>query len=145
MSHELNILLCDDNADDRFFFKVALEKVESSTCLETVNDGEELMLRLKNKEHLPNVIFLDLNMPRKNGFECLKEIMQDEILKKIPVVIFSTTDQAETIKQTYNEGASLYLIKPSNLSKLSSILNTAIEVIAKREFNKPSVSEYVIS
>jgi CheY-like chemotaxis protein len=72
---ELRVLLADDDADDCLFFKEALEELPLSTSLTIVNDGDQLMKwLLKNTSRLPHVLFLDLNMPRKNGFECLTEI-----------------------------------------------------------------------
>src|ERR1035437_4216788 len=88
----LNILLADDDKDDRSFFEKALKEVSISTNLITVNDGEHLMKYLAdNSEQLPNVLFLDLNMPRKNGFDCIVEIRENEKLKDLSVVIFSTS------------------------------------------------------
>ena len=72
MSKQLNVLLADDDPDDRLFFGMAMKTVPISSILSTVDNGEELMLYLsKNIKQLPDVIFLDLNMPRKNGRECL--------------------------------------------------------------------------
>ena len=74
----MNILLADDDADDCFFFEKALREIPMATQLTTVNDGERLMDHLsKNMEQLPDVLFLDLNMPRKSGFECLTEITEN--------------------------------------------------------------------
>ena len=88
----LNIQLADDDIDDRSFFEKALKEVSISNHLTTVNDGEHLMKYLAdNLEQLPNILFLDLNMPRKNGFECLVEIRENEKLKDLSVVIFSTS------------------------------------------------------
>ena len=81
-----NILLADDDIDDRFFFSKALKEIPISTNLTTVHDGEELMHYLeKNSKSLPNILFLDLSMPRKTGFECLYEIKDNEKFKDIPI------------------------------------------------------------
>ncbi len=87
----LNILLADDDLDDCLFFKEALEELPLSTNLTTVHNGDQLMERLAlKKTRLPHVLFLDLNMPGKNGFACLKEIRLDDKLQKLPVFIFSS-------------------------------------------------------
>src|ERR1017187_4447154 len=87
----LNIIFADDDIDDRSFFEKALKELPISTNLTTVNDGEQLMKYLAdNSEQLPDVLFIDLNMPRKNGFECIVEIRENEKLKDLSVVIFST-------------------------------------------------------
>ncbi|MBC8110037.1 MAG: response regulator [Verrucomicrobia bacterium] len=92
ISTHLNLLLADDDKDDRFFFEEALEELQVSIHLTTVNDGEQLtqlliqqMTKLPNQ--LPDVLFLDLNMPRKNGFECLAEIKRTKKLQHLPVII----------------------------------------------------------
>src|SRR5665647_2218424 len=88
---QLNILLADDDTDDCIFFKEALRELLLYTNLTTVQDGEQLMQLLTNETNeLPHILFLDLNMPRKNGFECLSEIKQNKNLKDLPVVIFTT-------------------------------------------------------
>src|SRR5450759_3766148 len=89
---QLNILLADDDTDDCFFFDKALRETPIATHLTIVHDGEQLMDYLsKNSEHLPDVLFLDLSMPRKTGFECLSEIKENKKLKDLPVVMFSTS------------------------------------------------------
>ncbi len=82
---QLNILLADDDTDDCVFFKRALKELAIPISLTTVHDGEQLMDFLANKTNeLPHVLFLDLNMPRKNGFECLSEIKSNEKLSQLP-------------------------------------------------------------
>ena len=101
LPHSISVFLADDDADDRFLFEEALMKVRSNIELIAMNNGEQLMNRLEDKKsHYPNLIFLDLNMPLKNGIECLEEIKNDDKLKYIPVVIFSTSKQKETINQS---------------------------------------------
>lgn len=87
----LNILLADDDTDDCTFFKEALKEFPLPTHLIAVHDGEQLMKLLTNQTNeLPHVLFLNLNMPRKNGFECLREIKFNKKLKQLPVIVFST-------------------------------------------------------
>ncbi|MGZ3902669.1 MAG: response regulator, partial [Bacteroidia bacterium] len=88
----INILLADDDKDDRYFFEKALKTLSIKAQLTISEDGEKLMAYLlKHSEKLPDVLFLDLNMPRKNGAECLTEIKLHEKLKKLPVIIYSTS------------------------------------------------------
>jgi CheY-like chemotaxis protein len=85
----LNILLADDDLDDCIFFKEAVGELMLSANLKVVHDGEQLMqLLISETSELPDVLFLDLNMPRKNGFECLTEIKLDPRLKQLPIIIF---------------------------------------------------------
>ena len=111
------ILLADDDADDRAFFEDALKEVNVQTELTTATDGLELMATLDENVTVPpppHLIFLDLNMPRKNGYECLKEIRRTSKLKNIPVVIFSTSDSASAIDTAYDLGVNCYLCKPTS-------------------------------
>ena len=86
----IHIVLADDDNDDCLLFEEALNELLLPNQLTVVNDGEQLMLYLhENTTQLPGVLFLDLNIPRKNGIECLAEIKEDPELKNLPVVIFS--------------------------------------------------------
>ncbi len=119
----MNILLADDDDDDCFFFKTALEGSSISTHLTTVTDGEQLMRLLKNETHeLPDVLFLDINMPRKNGFECLSEIKLNSRLKLLPVIVISTSFEQEIAKLLYQNGAQYFLRKPSDISQYKKII-----------------------
>ena len=123
----IHLLLADDDKDDCLLFKEALEELPVSAELTMVDNGEELMRRLSKKAgELPSVIFLDLNMPRKNGFECLAEIKQSEKLKNLPVVIFSTSLDPEVVNMLYTRGAQYYIRKPSEFSRLKEVIDTAI-------------------
>ena len=77
---------------------------------------------------LPDVIFLDLNMPLKNGFQCLKEIKMNGSLKQLPVIIFSTTIQAETVDKVYKDGASFYMRKPEDFNQLKKDIKKALSI-----------------
>jgi CheY-like chemotaxis protein len=94
----LHVLLADDDEDDRLFFKEAIDDIKMRTIVTIVNDGIELMEYLNNPEiSLPDVIFLDLNMPRKNGMQCLEEIRNDKILKNLTIAIYSTSSAERNI------------------------------------------------
>ena len=128
MQNELiHILLADDDEDDRLFFKDAFEEIKIKTAVHTVNDGVELMDYLNQTGIvLPHVLFLDLNMPRKNGMECLKEIKQIDRLKDIAVVIYSTSSSEENIEETFVNGANVYINKPSDFDILKKVLSEII-------------------
>jgi CheY-like chemotaxis protein len=129
---QLNILLADDDADDCFFFRKALEVFPLSTPLVVVHDGEQLMQLLSNEANeLPDVLFLDLNMPRKNGFECLSEMRLSEKLKHLPVIVFSTSFEQEVINQLYLNGALYFIRKPSEFSQYKKIIIHALTLIAE--------------
>ena len=143
-SIQLNILLAEDDQDDRDFFDEALKEILIPVHLTTVYDGEQLMNYLyKNSEHLPNVIFLDLNMPRKNGFECLCEIKENEKLKGLLVVMFSTSFprdcqyEEDMINRLLKIGAYDFIRKSDNLAQLKQFIHQVINRVAEKEsFNE---------
>lgn len=125
----LLILLADDDEDDRLFFKDAIEAVKVQTKLELVNDGQQLMDYLNREDVvLPHVIFLDLNMPRKSGMECLEEIRRDERLREIPIAIYSTSSSEKDIHNTLVKGANIYITKPNDFQKLKKVISQVISI-----------------
>lgn len=128
-SEPLHILLADDDTDDRTFFEEAFEEVKIKYNITSFNDGVELMEYLNNANNrLPDIIFLDLNMPRKSGLECLKEIRSNQRLKSISVAIYSTSSSEHDIEDTFIAGANVYIKKPNNFVKLKSILSNIIHI-----------------
>lgn len=123
------ILLAEDDEDDRRFFKDAFEEVKMKTVVHMVNDGVELMNHLtKEGVVLPNILFLDLNMPRKTGMECLKEIKRMAHLKDIAIAIYSTSASEEDVEKTFVHGANVYIKKPSDFNALKKILSEVITI-----------------
>ena len=130
MKHDvLHILLADDDDDDRLFFKDAIGEVKVKTVVNMVNDGVELTDYLNNADtRLPNLIFLDLNMPRKDGMECLKEIRSNHKLKDLSIAIYSTSALEKDIEETFVKGANIYIKKPNDFEELKSILDKVINI-----------------
>jgi CheY-like chemotaxis protein len=130
MKNELiHILLADDDEDDRLFFLDAFQEIKIKTNVVLVNDGVELMNYLSRNDYpLPHILFLDLNMPRKNGMECLLEIRRNDSLKDIPVAIYSTSSSEEDIEETFVKGANVYIKKPSDFGTLKKILEEVITI-----------------
>jgi CheY-like chemotaxis protein len=133
MSHSINevtktILLADDDEDDRELFGDALQEISVSAKLHTAGNGIELMDILSGNDFVPDLLFLDLNMPRKNGHECLAEIKQHAHLRDVAVIIFSTSFQQSTVNNVYDQGASLYIVKPDNFTGLKNAIRQAIEL-----------------
>ena len=125
----IHILLADDDADDRLFFKEAFEEIKIKTLVKVVNDGVELMEHLTKPDAvLPHVLFLDLNMPRKSGIECLNEIKQIDHLKDIAIAIYSTSASDADIEETFVKGANVYIKKPNDFNALKKILSEVITV-----------------
>ena len=127
INQPLYVLLADDEENDRLLFVDALKELKTKTIVQTVNDGVELMEYLANPANTkPQLIFLDLNMPKKNGLECLKAIRANRGLSEIAVAIFSTSLSQADIEETLIQGANVYLNKPNTFDELKEALNKVV-------------------
>ncbi|WP_426064289.1 response regulator [Flavobacterium sp. DSP2-3-1] len=125
----INICLADDDEDDRLFFTDAFDELKINTKVSTFNDGVALMNYLNNEDSvLPSVLFLDLNMPKKNGVECLLEIKKNEKLSDIAIAIYSTSSSEEHIEETFINGANIYIKKPNDFEDLKKILAEVVTI-----------------
>ena len=130
--NSLVILIADDDAEDRMLVKDALEESRLINDIMFVEDGEELLDFLRNegkfsdrkKYPTPGLILLDLNMPKKDGREALKEIKEDPHLKVIPIVVLTTSKAEEDILRTYNLGVSSFITKPVTFRSMVEIMAT---------------------
>lgn len=124
-----DILLVEDNAADILLLEEALADIAVKINLHVVNNGEEAISYLQQVEPFkaairPDLILLDLNLPKKNGFEVLEEIKQDSKLQQIPVVILSTSQAPEDVSRSYQLHANCYISKPSDLGRFMSLINS---------------------
>jgi CheY-like chemotaxis protein len=126
-----HIILAEDDIDDQNIFQIALEEVDSTIQTQFVSNGKELLSLLQNNK--PDLLFLDLDMPYKNGLECLIEMRNDPQLEKIPVIVFSSTTKPSNIQTAYEMGAHLFFIKPPIYSDYLS----SIKAIFKLNWNDP--------
>ncbi|HJS54887.1 MAG TPA: response regulator [Chitinophagaceae bacterium] len=139
------MLLAEDDEDDFLLFQEALNENKQTVNLEWVKDGDELMNVLKQSNGaLPDMIFLDINMPRKNGFECLSEIRRDEEMKKLPVIIFSTSNDRALVNWMYNAGANLYLNKPAGFRELRENIQKAIAMDWDKQGPYPPLKDFML-
>jgi CheY-like chemotaxis protein len=126
------IVMADDDEDDRLMAKEALEEARIANDLRFVTDGEELMDYLfqrgefagPGKAPRPGLILLDLNMPRKDGRESLKEIKSDPRLRSIPVVVLTTSKAEEDIFRSYDLGVNSFIVKPVSFGGLVEVMKS---------------------
>ena len=141
-----HILLADDDKDDSILFQEILEELPLSTYLTKVSNGEQLMKFLNEmKGQLPNVLFLDLNMPRKNGYDCLLEIKSSEKLKSLCVIIFSTAFEPQVISLLYEKGAQYYIRKPNSYRQLKNLIHQALILTETTNIEYPLQEKFVLS
>ena len=126
----VRLILADDDIDDCLLFNEALNSVAPSVKLSIVNNGEQLMQLLYNSEgDLPEALFLDLNMPRKNGYECLPLIKKNDKLSKLKVIVHSTSCDPARLDLFYAQGALCYVQKPAEFSNLKAAILKTLTLI----------------
>tara|TARA_R110002167_G_scaffold33327_8_gene107076 strand:+ start:694 stop:1140 length:447 start_codon:yes stop_codon:yes gene_type:complete len=125
----LHIVLADDDPDDRMLFKEVIDETKVKTNLALFHDGQKLMdYLLETKNPLPQLIFLDLNMPIKNGLQCLKEIRGNALLKELTIAIYSTSSSECDIEETFINGANIYINKPNSFAKLKEAIEKVLQM-----------------
>ncbi len=129
MNDLIKCILIDDDEDDYEIFKMALGEIDKNIELQYAFNGTEAIRKL-NEDHsmVPDLIFIDLNMPRMNGSQCLEFIRKTAHLKNIPVYIYSTSSDPITIAETKKKGATDFIVKPSNLISLVQILSGVLKI-----------------
>jgi CheY-like chemotaxis protein len=125
---DLVVFYADDDRDDLDTFRDVVGELDYNLSVYTHDSADKLLDALNNPPPLPGVIFLDLNMPGKNGFEVLEEMKQDDDLKHLPVVVFSTSSDEKTIAQCKLLGANYYIPKASDYFVLKNSINHALQI-----------------
>lgn len=123
----IHILFSDDDTDDALLFTQAADLMTTPILLSFAEDGEQLM-RFLSKGIFPDLIFLDLNMPVKNGIECLREIRSDKNLDWLPVIIYTTSDNRKDINTCFELKANLYVVKPTSFESIIKTLKKIINI-----------------
>ena len=146
ISQHIEILLADDELADCLLFKEALEELPVSAHLTTVYNGEQVMEEITKKgKKLPDVLFLDLNMPRKDGFASLGEIKRSTFLQDLPVIIFSTTSELESVKRVFRDAAHYYICKPVDFLQLEKVIYEALTIITEKNNPLPLKENFMIT
>ena len=146
ISETLNLILADDDEDDCLLFKEVLDELNDFVHLTTVHDGIQLMQLLSNESaELPFALFLDLNMPRKNGFESLYAIKLNEKLRHLPVIIFSTSINQEVVDQVYKSKANYFICKPNDYTLLKKVILKALTLLKIEHRVQPSRENFVLT
>lgn len=128
----IHILFSDDDTDDALLFTQAADLMTAPILLSFAEDGEQLM-RFLSKGTYPDLIFLDLNMPVKNGIECLREIRSDKSLDWLPVIIYTTSDNPKDINTCFELKANLYVVKPTSFESIIKTLKKIINIDFKNQ------------
>jgi CheY-like chemotaxis protein len=144
MDENILILLVDDDEDDHLFFKEALEKVGIFYTLTIARDSFQFFNMLEAEKKF-DIIFLDINMPKMDGKECLKKIKTIEAYKNIPVIMFTSSQSSKDIDETFNTGAHFYLVKPYAQINFIAALKVIFSVNWKSTQPLPARNDFVIN
>jgi CheY-like chemotaxis protein len=140
----VRVLLAEDDIDDRLFFQRVISSFPMADLI-TVSDGAQLLTYLSGTVKLiPDVIFLDLNMPKINGLECLIEIQLNEKLRRIPVIIYSTYVDEEGADELFKNGA-YYYVRKRGMDELENILNHVFSLLAENKLTRPARNNFVLA
>ncbi len=144
-NHTIKIIIADDDSDDRLLFTEAISEINTTIQIQSVDGGLQLMQMLTAADAaLPDIIFLDLNMPGKNGKECLKEIKTNHRLKNVPVIIYSTSANTKDINDARNSGANLYIRKPNTFTGLIEVINKVFSINLEEYTSTPAKNNFVL-
>lgn len=142
----INILLADDDEDDCLLFREAIEQLAFPVNLEIVHDGEQLLAKLAQKPvKIPHAIFLDIHMPRKNGFATLATIKSNKKLEQLPVIIFTTALDDDTLNLVYKDAAHYYIHKPADFGQLKNVIAQALTLISQKKISMPDKDHFVLT
>ena len=142
---KLHLLLADDDIDDCDFFKDAVDDIPDPLNLTILNNGVELMdFLLSDPINPPHLIFLDLNMPRKSGLECMVEIKSTEKLAHIPIIIYSTSLDYAVVNNLFQMGAYHYIQKPAEFASIKRVIKKAITLFNDTVLLPRSIDNFII-
>lgn len=142
----INIILADDDTDDILFFTDAFDSLKINTKVKVFKDGFELMNYLNKEDSaLPDVLFLDLNMPKKSGIDCLLEIKANSKMSGIAIAIYSTSASEEDIEKTFVLGANIYIKKPGDFEKLKNVLSRVVSINWQYHTNNLNKDNFLLS
>lgn len=142
-SYTLNVLIADDDNDDAAMLTEALLEVLPSCNCVHVLDGNAAIKHIQTNP-LPDLVFLDLNMPLKNGMSCLKEIYSSNALPTTPVVVYSTSKNSKDIDDAYEHRATFYIIKPTSFKELKKIIKRALSILGKPKIERQEKTNFVL-
>ncbi len=124
----LTIFYTDDDLEDLEFFREVTDSLEQDVELVTLNSGEALLEVLDNPPPKPHLVFLDINMPGLNGFDVLEKVRKTENFSKLPVIMFTTSNDEGIIERSFNLGANFFVQKSGNFPNLKKSIEHAMKI-----------------
>lgn len=142
-SKTLHLIITDDDSDDQELFSMAISEISNNIKISLAENGSDLIKMLQEKE-LPDLIFLDLNMPGMNGIECLMKIRNNPKSAGLPVLIYSTSANPEQIDEAYNHGANYYLQKPCSYRDIQNLVSKVFALSVDQLLNQPERADFLV-
>jgi DNA-binding response OmpR family regulator len=137
-----SVMIAEDDDDDFFIFSVAVSETAFTVILRRAEDGDLLMKLLE--EELPDILFLDLLMPMRDGKQCLRELRSDKRYDNMPIIVYTSLEDLESVEYCYRQGSNLYTIKPNSIHDLKVALQRILSIDWKKTMYFPPKSEFVI-
>lgn len=138
-----NLMIAEDDDEDFFIFSLAVEETQIAVALTRAENGEVLMKILS--ESIPDILFLDLQLPCKSGRQCIREIRADRRFDGLPIIIYSSFDDSESVDYCFRESANLFMVKPHNMTEFVDALKRILTINWKRANYFPGRPEFLIS
>jgi DNA-binding response OmpR family regulator len=138
-----DVLLAEDDHDDVEFFETAIKHLTIPVDLRHAKDGEELFIELAKA--VPNVLFLDIQMPCKDGISCILEIRKNRKYDRLPVVMFSSLSHKSFVDKSYRFGANYYVVKPTSVAALTEKLQYLLSIEWERQMYYPPIEQFLLT
>jgi CheY-like chemotaxis protein len=142
-NRKLHLIITDDDSDDQELFSMAISEISSNIQIRLAENGGDLIKKLEEQE-LPDLIFLDLNMPGMNGIECLIKIRNTPNLVDLPVLIYSTSANPEQIDEAYKYGANYYLQKPCSYREIQHLVSKVFSLSIDQLLTQPDRVDFLV-
>jgi CheY-like chemotaxis protein len=142
LTKPISVMIAEDDEDDFFIFSVAVSETALTVILRRAEDGALLMKLLQ--EELPDILFLDLLMPMKDGKQCLRELRSDKRYDNMPIIVYTSLEDLDSVEYCYRQGSNLYTIKPNSIEDLKVALQRILSIDWKKTMYFPPKSEFVI-
>ena len=137
-----DVVLAEDDKDDVLIFELAIDKARILINLRHAIDGDELFRLLKDA--IPDIIFLDINMPCKDGVTCIAEIRQNPEYNHVPVIMYTSYNHSQKIEAAYKHGANFYLLKTESIAELAENLKRIFTVEWKQYMYYPPINQFIL-
>ncbi|HEX2684722.1 MAG TPA: response regulator [Ferruginibacter sp.] len=138
-----HVLLAEDDEDDVLIFRLAVDKLPIAIMLTHAQDGEQLFELLETI--LPDIIFLDIYMPCKNGRECIQDIRANRKYDSIPVIMYTSSSERNVVDETFRAGANLFVVKPNNIRELTEKLQHILAINWKEYMVFPPRKKFLVA